>query len=630
MRSKVTLVLLFLNVALFFFIFYFERDWRIERASQEARRRVLGAEASNIRRLEVTGTSPGSSFSLERRGDAWFLTRPVDWPANPNAVSRILNELQFLEHETSFSTRDLEKNGLKLADYGLDQPRLTLSFTSGDEGSSGTPAAQTTVLRIGDTTNVGGHLYLLSSDGEKIHVVSRSLADSLSIPFDQLRSDVLFTIQVFEAQSLNLQTAAPSSVRVRLDRDRQSGRWLFRTPVNARAAKNATELAINALDALRVKTFVLQNPPATAPSAAPLLRVTIEGNNRHETLFVGARSGGDDDYLAQLEDRRAVFTVSIPPALMETLKNAADDLRDRHILDFDATAVTSIALSALNQPELALQRLEAAAGGHGADWQIIRRGGAAQASQALSADPAAVQRLLDQLETLSALRFQSDAPTNADIEDWGFNRPEREVILTLAGTPATQVTLQIGLPTKRENVAYARIAGLPTVYAVEPDILRDTSASPLAWRDRLLGSLPASARITSLTLSNVGDNSVIYSHKLADGETWDAALVAETAPRREAVTSLLSQLRTLRAATFVQDGFPDKVFAAGEVRSWKYRLDAAVSLPGGAGSWQVNTMTLWFAERTGGAEQFAGSKDFGVVFTIEQPLLDALFRLTQP
>jgi len=41
-------------------------------------------------------------------------------------------------------------------------------------------------------------------------------------------------------------------------------------------------------------------------------------------------------------------------------------------------------------------------------------------------------------------------------------------------------------------------------------------------------------------------------------------------------------------------------------------------------------MTLWFAERTGGSEQLAGSKDFGAVFTVEQPLLDALFRLTQP
>jgi hypothetical protein len=621
MRSKVTLVLLFLNVALFFFIFYFERDWRIEHAAGEARHRVLGVEAADIRSIEVTGTAPGTSFSLERRGDAWFLTKPVEWPANAVAVSHILNELQVLENVTSFSTRDLEKNGQKLADYGLEQPKVTLSFTSGEEG----PAARTTVLRIGDTTKVGDHLYLLSSDGQKIHVVSRSLADSLSTPFDELRSDIIFSIQAFEARSLSLQTASPAGVRVRVDKE--GSRWLFRTPVNARAAKNATDLAINRLDGLRVKAFVLQNPPSTTPEAAPALRVTLEGNNRHETLFVGG-SSGDGDYYAQLEDRNAIFTVTIPPDLMAMLRNASDELRDRHILDFDATAVTSISLSALNEPEIALQRLESPAGGQEAGWQITRRGGAAQASQTLAADTAAVQRLLGQLETLSAVKFQSDAPTNADIEEWGFNRPEREITLTLVGASATQVTLQIGLPTKRESVAYARIAGLPSVYAVEPDILRDTSASPLAWRERLLETLPASARITSLTLASAADNTVIYSHKLADGQTWEAALTTETAPRKEAIMTILGQLRALRAARFVQDGFPDKVLAAGETRPWKYRLDATVSLPGGSG--QVNAMTLWFAERTGGAEQLAGSKDFGAVFEIEQPLLDALFALTQP
>ena len=573
MRSKVTLVLLFLNVALFFFIFYFERDWRIERASRDARHRVLGPEAANIRTLEVAGTTPGSSFSIERRGDAWFLTKPVEWPANVNAVSRIINELQFLEHVTSFSTKELEKNGQKLADYGLDQPKLTLSFASGDEG--GTGPSRTTVLRIGDRTKVGGQLYLLSSDGETIHVVGQSLADSLSVPFDDLRSDVVFSIQVFEARSLNLQTAAPSSVRVRLDRE--GSRWLFRTPVNARAGKNATELAINALDALRVKSFVLQNAPATAPSAAPALRVNLEGNNRHETLFVGAPADGDNTYYAQLEDRRAVFTVAIAPGLMETLRNAADDLRDRHILDFDPAAVTGVSISALNQPELALQRLESPAGGHDAGWKITRRGGD-QGSQTIAADPAAVQRLLEQLEALSALHFQSDAPTNADIEDWGFNRPEREITLSMGGSPPTQVTLQIGLPTKRDAIAYARIAGLPSVYAVEPDILGDTSASPLAWRNRLLSSLAASARITSLTLANAADGTVIYSHKLADGETWDGALAAETAPRRAAISAVLLQLRTLRASSFVQDGFPDKVFTAGErCARGSTRLDATVS-----------------------------------------------------
>ena len=367
MRSKVTLVLLFLNVALFFFIFYFERDWRIEHASLEARRRVLGPESADIRSLDVTGTAPDSGFRIERRGDSWFLTRPVEWPANPNAVSRILNELQLLEHETSFSARDLEKNGQKLSDYGLDQPKLTVSFTSGEAASG-----KTTVLRIGDTTKVGNHLYLLSPDGERIHVVGRSLADSLSISSDDLRSDVVFSIPVFEARSLSIQAAAPSGIRVRLHRE--GNRWSFETPVIARASKSVTELVINDLGLLRVKSFVLQNAPAFA---APL-RVTLEGNNRHETLFIGGAADGDGNHFAQLEGRPAVFTVSIADKLMGTLRNAQDDLRDRHVMDFDAGAVTSIALSAPNQPELALQRLESGAGSQSPGWQIIRRGSSAR------------------------------------------------------------------------------------------------------------------------------------------------------------------------------------------------------------------------------------------------------------
>jgi hypothetical protein len=619
MRSKVTLVLLFLNVALFFFIFYFERDWRIEHASLEARRRVLGPEAADITSLDVTGPAPGSGFGLERRNDSWFVTRPVEWPANPNAVSGILNELQLLEHETSFSTKDLEKNGQKLSDYGLDQPKLTVSFTSGDA-----VGGKTTVLRIGDATKVGNHLYLLSPDGERIHVVDRSLADSLSIAFDDLRSDVVFSIPVFEARSLSIQAAAPSGVRVRLHRE--GSRWSFETPVIARASTSITELAINALGALRVKSFVTQS----APAAAAPLRVTLEGNNRHETLFIGGAADGAGNFFAQLEGRAAVFTVAIPEQLMTTLRSAQNELRDRHVLDFDAGAVTSVALSAPNQPELSLQRLESGAGGNGAGWQVVRRGVGSQGPQTLPADPAAVQRLLEQLETLTAREFQSDAPTAADLEDWGFNRPEREVELTLAGQAPTQVTLQVGLPTKRENVAYARIAGSSSVYAIEPDILRETSASPLAWRERQLSTLPVSARITALTLSLAADNSVVFSRKVEGDGTWDAALAGETAARKGAVTTILAQLRSLRAASFVQEGFPEKIFAAGEVRPWKYRLDATISLPDGAGGSQVNTMTLWLAERTGATEQLAGSKEFATVFAVEQPLLDALWALTQP
>ena len=65
MRTKVTLALLFLNVALFFFIFRFEREWRTEAASREARRLVLGPETANIRTLELTPPAGGAKIGIK-------------------------------------------------------------------------------------------------------------------------------------------------------------------------------------------------------------------------------------------------------------------------------------------------------------------------------------------------------------------------------------------------------------------------------------------------------------------------------------------------------------------------------------------------------------------------------------
>ena len=142
MRTKVTLVLLFLNVALFFFIFKFERSWRTEDSWKEARRRVLGAEATDIRSLEISRSEKTSGektvIALAKRADGWFITKPIEWPANPAAVNRILNDLQLLEHETSFYVRDLAKNGQSLADYGLEKPKLRVSFTTGEPGLENT------------------------------------------------------------------------------------------------------------------------------------------------------------------------------------------------------------------------------------------------------------------------------------------------------------------------------------------------------------------------------------------------------------------------------------------------------------------------------------------------------------
>ena len=643
MRTKITLILVFLNVALFFFIFKFERTWRTERASLETRRRVLGPEAADMRALTVTSTTPGGSFSLARRGDTWWLTSPLEWPANPHAVNTIIHELQLLEHVSTFNVADLAQNNQHLSDYGIDlaKPRLSVAFSSGEA------ASPTATLRVGDATKDGSRLYLLSADGARIHVVNRSLADTLSLPLDQLRSDTLLDIPVFEASALSVQ-AGGARVRIRRE-SAQSTRWLFDTIIDARASKTAIDVALSSLNGLHPKSFNPANPPTSLPNAAPTLKITLEGNNHSETLFVGEKIGTtaiaesgttpaspaagktepDGEYYAQLDRRPAVFTVAIPADLVSALRNAPVALREKRVLDFDPQTVTAISLAApvlSNLPPITLQRIEAPAGATAdttAAWQIVRRGTGAPNPQPLPADRGAVQRLLEQLAALSAKNFQTDAATNADLENWGFKRPEREVTLTLAGS-ATPLVLQIGTDPQRDLYALVGAANAgSSIYAIDKNFADELHIVVRDWRERTLSELPAVARLTAIKLTDLTTNQPLLDVVVdANGHAPAAT------QKHPAVETILTHLRSLRAKRFPQDGFTEKFVAAGDERTWRYKLDYTVTLPGGAGGEQTSVRTLLLSERLGGSPQLAGSAELDAVFEIEQPLVDALWTIT--
>jgi hypothetical protein len=634
MRTKVTLVLLFLNVALFFYIFKFERGWRTEHAASEARRRVLGAEVAGIQSLEISGPASVPAISLVKRGDTWYLTRPFDWPANPTAVQRIITDLRLLDHETSFSVPALIKNGQTLADYGLNPPALTLTFASVDPEAPKTagesPAPRSYSLRLGNKTPDGKLLYLLSPDGENVHVVLRSLADSLAQTVDDFRSNTLFSIPVFEVRYFNLHAASVTAISLR----RNLSTWSFETPVRARASKVDTELAINRLNALEVKSFVA-NPPPEAGSGNPLLRITLEGNNRSETLNLyqpvgavaatGSAEAGVEYYarMDKPESRGVLFTVVLPDTLKASLDNAQVALRERHLLDFDPRAVNAIALADdSGQPELTLQRLDAPAtsAADSAPWQIVRRD-ARQAPQTQPADLAGVRQLLDRIAALSAQVFLSDAPLNSDLETWGFNRPARTIRLTLAGAPgiaAASVQLRIGESADHLH-AYVQVGGADSVYEVDREILNQTRAAPYLYRDRLLRELATGAQITGVKLTDAATQAVVFQQALAPAEG--------ARPASPALQSLLDRLRVLRAAEFLGDHFTPVDGAAGNERPWKYQLDVTIALVGGSAAAQTSVMTLMLGDRLGGTTLHAGSRELDAVWVPEQAFTDALWAL---
>jgi hypothetical protein len=650
MRSKVTVVLLFLNVVLFCYIYYYDQPQIRDRELREASHSVLPPEIASMDSFTRTNRA-GESFRIQKRGESWWLTAPYEWPANTNAVSLIHNELQFLKNVTSFAVADLAKTGQTLAEYGLTDPAYTVEFTA-----AGNPKPYK--LLVGDDTKSGNRLYVLSPGGDRIHVVSRSLAESVGLSLPEIRAESIFTIPVFEVRSLNIQTAAPANLKVRLRRD-AAARWSFESPILARAAKNNVEVAVNALNALTAKNFLESRDTDLdrAGLTAPALRITLEGNARRETLLLGNPTATAGEFYAKIEDKSVVFTATVPAKLWDDLQHSQETLRDPRIVDFDPATVTSLVIAAPGQPEVSLQKLESTTTPAPASpsasttkdkdtWQVVTRT-AGQTPVTLAGDTAIITELLTKIQLLSARKtalpgnqgvnhgFLTDAPSAADIEDYGFNRPEREITLGLnsgggprGNEPLTEV-LQIGVSPDKPGRAFARLTNPPFVYEILPDILGETPPAALNYRQRLLRSLPDGAIVTSIALVDLGTSQPIYSKKLNEGDkNWDAALASEPEAIRKAVAGMLAELAMLRAQRFATDTFSaDHADTAQGPRPWRYRLDYTIAFNGEAA--QGTPASLLLTERLGGMTQLAGTTEFGgVVFGVTQELLDALFALT--
>ena len=164
---------------------------------------MISREAIEATRIELSGKGLDTPRILERKGSSWEITQPIQWPANYFAINRILNQLQFLEEEASFSINEVERTGQTLADYGLEEPWIKLGITNEEE---------TIELGIGNVTEIGNNFYILGPNKKKVFVINRQFIDGLLVDLNDLRNREIFTIPVFEVQALSLQMNNPETV----------------------------------------------------------------------------------------------------------------------------------------------------------------------------------------------------------------------------------------------------------------------------------------------------------------------------------------------------------------------------------------------------------------------------------
>ncbi|MGZ0657239.1 DUF4340 domain-containing protein [Coraliomargarita sp. W4R53] len=617
MRFKFTVFLLALNVITFGLIAYLNNQANQVEPAAGGLSGQIGRELIDADRIELHGRGLEAPRILERKGSTWSITQPMQWSANYFAINRILNQLQFLEEDASFSVDEIEKTGQTLADYGLDDPLLKLVIAEGDETIS---------LSIGTLTEIGNNVYLLGPDGREIFVVNRQVIDGLLVDLNDLRTREIFDIPVFEVNALGLQihsesTADGSSLKVRLARS--NGEWRFEAPLAAKADPALVDNTINTLTAAKVGRFVEEEAadPILQGLETPFMRVTIHGNKRRQTLIIGnldPDAKGKPEYFAKLEDNPAVFTLLARP--FDALREAQEALRERNFMNFDSKLLSAINISE-NGRKIRLQKLETG------DWQVLESKGEDEI-QPHRADPAIMTRLMEDLSTLRASGFAFDAPSPSDTERLGFNKPRR--VITLSFAEGDPLTLTLAHPEDDNEALYAKTNQADFIFQVER---RSTlSMIPLNtsyYRNRTLDTLPAAASISALKLTNLETGDKIFDYKLPkDNIRWDNLLEQLEGERGQHIRVLIDAIRDFQVKSYLLDTYAEAYQIDKEkTLPWMFKLEATIQLPGGETD-RTETREYVFTKRLSGTIQVAGSKQQDAIFEIPQALLDALYELT--
>ncbi|MBC9866306.1 MAG: DUF4340 domain-containing protein [Opitutae bacterium] len=604
MRKQLTLILILMNLVVLAVFYLFEKGIRVEDRFALEDNKIFHEEAVNIDYIRISGDSIGPDRILKKTETQWDLTSPMEWQANIFAVSRILNQITFLEKETGFLVEELKDAERDLSNFGLDNPQLRLEFGKG---------AKRTAIAIGAPTEIGNRVYILSPDQKEIMVIKRGLYDSLLVDLGNLQSQSVFEIPLFELKTLSIQKSYPSPLRIRILKiDHQ---WRFETPIQTRADLAEVETVVNGLNNLAVHSFI-DNPdpdPSIYNLTNPQMRLTLEAEDKRQSILIGAKyteEGGDEYYYAKLSESDTVFTVPVR-LFDEHLNNAQEILRERRFVPFDPNAISALEISRGNRA-LSLQKLETGV------WQVFSREEDGS-MVAHAADPAIVAAMVTSLQTLRAQIFVSDAPSKADLEVYGFTDPQRVIQLQAD----RDIVLEVGdLVAGNPRHAYAKLKSEPFIYEVDRSLLEEFHTRPLDYRARLVHREPTEARLVGLTIYEADADQVVYGAALnEETPTW-ASIAEEFAVEsaaREDLLSLVDQARMIEAKSYIDEAF-DSI-------EWKYRLDFQFERRGEAevDSW---TTSLWVSERFSGTRTIVGFRPQERVFYAPQRFIDAFFGLT--
>jgi len=529
-------------------------------------KRVFDRDPEQALALRVV--TPKRALSLERAKKAWRLTSPVADLADASEVSRILTKARGLEVEKYIS-----EDESKLANYGLDKPRLTCEVKA-EDGTLQT-------LLIGKKSKEDKkHLYAKRKEEPSIFTIEDEFLEKADVELEDIRERSVADIDEDDVTQVEIAHGKAAWTVSREDRDED---WKMVKPKEAKAEGSAIDDFLRDLDKLRVARWVddpkdkahellkkpettltilrepkgkarARKPPIKLLFSAPVKTKKEEGHYvRREAqsclLFVSTKKPADD---ASSDEKDSV----------ESAKDIAEGLAkgylaffDRRIFDFDDDDVVRLTIER-DSIKLLCEK-------EGDDWKLT-------SPVKLDAEKSNVNAILGAMGDLKADEYVAEAPK--DLKPYGLDKPHLRLTATIEeeveeegekkGKPEEKKKQKAEKEAKKKKKTYTKT--LLVSRKIEGDTYGMEQGGTLvfslkSWDVASLRTEPISTTIgdfdeddvTSLTIAHRGKPEIVIEK---EKDAWKITKPKKAEADQDAVKKAIDALHDLKARRYLDYG----------------------------------------------------------------------------
>ncbi len=265
-------------------------------------RQLMRLDMNLLDRITVEAPGKGKTV-LARKDQAWSIVNRENQPANTTEVTRLLDNLK-----NEQVTRFVEDVASDLPKYGLDQPQLTLTFSSfASENTAETKAGERPFATVAFGKLEGDSVFARVGEEPFIVAVPRRLVEGILTDPAQWQELAIFKFKPEEIHRLTVTTEGETALT------RESNAEWIRTQGNEPVNQVNVQSLVNTLAKLRaVRWLGGPTPPQAFDKAQVTLEFTTTPDDKVTHNLVVGGPAGEGMWHGRVDRRDGVFVLSNP------------------------------------------------------------------------------------------------------------------------------------------------------------------------------------------------------------------------------------------------------------------------------------------------------------------------------